>query len=169
MKKSAIRAAVQSGDAAMARHAFMIAANHWASAYEQLQNFFGDLPVQDDLNGDGRPEEVHAYLQEKMNQLFGNLELTFLNKDITYDATGTLTQKPMVQAKYFSPQGGEQFVANLPLKVEFLTGKGRISGRLLTSKYGTAELNLTVDASYPQTTIVVSVDQQAIRGLNRFQ
>ncbi len=167
-KKAAVRTAAQNGDQAFLRNEFMIAATNWARAYEQLQNFFGDLPVQDDLNGDGRPDDVREYLQQKMSQLFGNMELSFLLDQITYDANGTLTKRPMVQARFRHQTGADKAVANLPLKVEFISGKGQVLGRVMTNKYGVAELSLKVDASYPQTEIAVGIDQQSIPGLNYF-
>ncbi len=168
MKKSAIRNTVENGDAAMVRSDFMIAANHWANAREQLNSFFGDLPLQDDLDKNGKTEVVHAYLQEKMGNLFGNIELTFLNDQISYDAGGVLTKKPIVQAKYVDANGNPQSIANLPLKVEFTGGKGRVNGNVLTSTYGEAELPLSVDAAYPQTVIAVSIDKNAVNGLSDF-
>lgn len=168
MKKSAVRNAVENGDAAMKHSDFMLAANHWANARDHLNNFFGDLPLQDDLDKNGKNEEVHAYLQQKMGNLFGNIELSFLPDEISYDAAGTLSKKPIVQAKYEDANGRTQSIANLPLKVEFTGGKGRVSGNVITDNYGTAKLALTVDASNPQTSIAVQIDKNAVDGLADF-
>ena len=167
-KKSAVKSAVEAGDKALDKNDFMIAANNWIAANELFANFFGGLPVQDDLNSDGRNEEVKAAIEERINNLFGNIRLSYVDQKVTYDAAGSLTNYPIVQAKYEDAGGREYPVANLPLQVDFVSGKGRVKGAPKTTNYGEAQIPLKIDASFPATEINVKIDKNAFQGLNDF-
>jgi hypothetical protein len=169
IKKAQVKTSIANGDRAFEQNDFMIAANHWTMAYEQLEAFFGGLPLQDDLNNDGRNEDVASYIYKRVNNLFGKIQLSFIADKITYDASGVLTKKPIVQAKYTDAAGKTHSVANLPLKVDFVSGTGWVNGAPKTSEYGEAIIPLKIDASNPSTVINVKIDVNALPGLNAFR
>ncbi len=161
-KKAMVRDAVRNADAEFANRKFMAALNGWLNAREYCANFFGNLPLQDDLNTDGRSEEVNAYIHGKVNGLFGGLLLSFLNDTIVYDISGKPTRQPTVLVQYRDPSGNKQPVANVPLTISFIDA-GNAPLTAITGAYGQASLNLDkVDASLDKVRIAASIDKKAI-------
>ena len=76
---------------------------------DYLSDFFGQLPLQDDLDNDTKMEEVNAYLNGKINNFFGNIRLSLLNDDIYYDAQGEVSQRPVIYAQYSDNKSGNIF------------------------------------------------------------
>ena len=168
-KKAMIRTGIQNGNTELMNHNYLNAIGNWIKAKEYTNNFFGQLPLQDDLDNNGIPKEINAYLYGKLNNFFGNTSLTCLYDEIFYDAQGELIQKPVILAQYISDIGERHPLEKLPLKAEFIQGTGIIQGNMQSETYGQAVLPISqVDPTYKITSIHIEIDKQRIPGIDLF-
>jgi hypothetical protein len=169
IKKAKIRTGIQNGNVEFINKNYLNAIQNWLKAKEDTDNFFGQLPLQDDLDNDGNLEEINAYLYGKMNNFFGNSSLTCMYDEIFYNAQGELTQKPVILAQYTNDFGEKHNLIKLPLKAKFIQGNGIIHGNIQTETYGQAELQINqVDPTYRISSIHVEIDKQRMPGINLF-
>lgn len=168
-KKMMIRNTIQNGNNEFDARNYLSAINNWISAKDYLSDFFGQLPLQDDLDNDTKMEEVNAYLYGKINNFFGNIRLTLLNDDFFYDAQGEISQRPVIYAQYIDNKGNKFSISKLPLKTEFVNGSGKIIGEVITGSYGEVELPITyINPTNKISSIRVGIDKDRITGLESF-
>lgn len=130
---------------------------HW------LVQLFGELPVQGDIAGDGKQEDLGAFFETQVTRLTQALKLEVLDQKIIYDAKGVPNRQPLVYVKY--DDGAQKFpVPNMPLTVSFAEGNGKLSpAPLKTGTLGEAQIPVTaVDASAQKVSLLVSIDPKAL-------
>lgn len=169
-EKSMVITPLKAGNNEFDQKNFMVALNDWISAKSYLIQFFKGLPLQYDCENNGSIDEVNSYLETRIDNFFGNINFTFLDSDITYNANGKLSQEPVVVASYYDNVHGSTPVDKLPLIVGFVKGKGEIEKNIITSIYGQVEMQVTsIDASNKSTIISIGVDKERIEGLSEFR
>lgn len=176
-KKMMIRTAILNGNKEFENRNFMSALNDWVNADTYLDNFFGDLPLRDDLNNDSSMVEVHAYIDGRISSFFGSSHLSRLSASrpdgdkakIFYDTFGNVNMQPSVYAQYESATGKKYPITQLPLKAEILEGEGKITEKIITGTYGQTELRINyIDPKNKFSTIKVDIDTDVINGLKKF-
>jgi len=167
-KKSILRQTVQGGDRELSASHCMAALRNWLLAYQASLSFFGGLPLQDDLNSDGKKEEVTFAIIQRISRLFDCMTIILLNEnEIKYGPEGELVDKPDLLIQYQDSAGNKTGVGNLPIKISFETGRGNCPGNLLTGAYGQIELPVSqLDASFTLSYLNVSVDMERIEGIS---
>ncbi len=168
-KRNMVREMIRAGDREMANNSFNAALRNWLEAKKNLIIFFGSLPVEGDIDGDGINEEFSAALQERVGRMMGNIGMTVSDGEYLYDSSGRLNMLPVIYLKYHTPEDRDVPVANFPVKVSFIEGYGRVPRNLRTGTYGQLELALEdIDSSRKTTRLVVEVDGSAFGGLGNF-
>jgi len=168
-RKSLVTTNLKSGNEAFERSNYMTALNDWSNAKKYSSHYFRNL-LQYDCDNNKSIENVNSYLEDKVDNFFSNLSLTFLNTDITYNADGTLNgEKPMVVVHFYVNRHDSLPVKNIPLRIGFIQGNGRLNGSLTTGRYGQVEIPVSsVDASNKTTILSIEIDTSRIAGINEF-
>jgi len=168
-KRNMVREMIRAGDREMVNNSFNAALRNWLEAKNNLIVFFGSLPVEGDIDGDGINEEFSACLQERVGRMMGNMRMTVSDGEFLYDSSGRLNMFPVIYLNYRTPEDRDVPVANFPVKVSFIEGYGRVPGNLRTGAYGQLELALEdIDSSRKITRLAVEVDGSAFDGLRNF-
>lgn len=176
-KKMMIRTAIINGNKEFENKNYMPALNSWVNAYQYLDNFFGELPLRDDLNNDSNMVEVHSYINGKINKFLGNVRLSRLssshpnegNTKVFYDIRGKVNIQPSVYVQYENANAEKFPISQLPLSVEIVEGEGTITKNITTGNYGQAELRINyIEPKNKFSTIKVKIDIDKINGLNKF-
>lgn len=166
IKQKSLKETILNGDKAMDNSSLTNALQQWLNAQSMQHSFFGNMPVEGDLNGDGITEEFSAAISERINRILGNLIITTNNETYTYDSSGRVNASPSVYLKYRDENLNEIPAALFPLKVSFTEGYGRLPRNLQTDTYGQLTLNIeNVDSSKKVTRFVVEIDKKAFQGL----
>ena len=147
-KKMMIRTTIINGNNEFENKNYMTALNNWINAYQYLDNFFGELPLRDDLNNDSNMVEVHSYIEGKVNKFFGRIQLSRLsskhpnegNGKVFYDMQGKVNIQPSVYIQYKNSDGEKFPIPQFPLNVEIVKGNGEIANNITTGNYGQAEI-----------------------------
>lgn len=169
-KKLMVKRYVQNGDKDLSAQQYLPAVLNWTKARELKSSFFGSLPLNVDLDGDNNPENISAYLDQKVTNLFGNLDVGVINNNISYDVTGALDRTPIIRVVYNDENNNTHYFSQFPLRATILEGNGNFEGSLTTGFFGQAELLISqIDPSYRFTNVLVELDLNSIAGLDKFE
>ncbi len=119
--------------------------------------FFKDLPINGDLNRDGKEdEELKAAVQGKIDRLIGELTFEPVNKKLLFTSTGNVTGNVGFHI-YWKEKGVYNAVGNFPVYASFVKGKGEIvMPEVTTDNTGYAELDVeNIDPSYSNVVIKI--------------
>ncbi len=135
------------------------AIENFIQAKKWYEEFFHQVPLNMDLDNDGKIEEIGAVIDIYLTAILKSLEFSQKGKRYTYDLDGGVIKKPVVFVHY-AEKKTKIPVSGLPLKAKFVQGDGRISEmKLVTGDEG--EVKISVEFVNPQnleTTIQVAVD-----------
>jgi len=169
-KKNLIRTSINNGNIEFSGKHHLQAVNNWLNAKDKLNEFFSDLPLQDNLGENDNLQNVSEYINGKIGYFFSGLRLKDITGNTRYDAQGRLNKPIIIFAKYKDENGQEQAVSHLPLKVDFVQGEGNILKGITTGSYGQAQLHVSyINPANRNTTIRILVDTNKINGLNKFR
>ncbi len=148
---------------------YMLAADHWINSKNFLYEFFGELPVREDIKGSGKFEELHSFLDNRMSGLFGHVTISpLVEEKYSYDNLGNLASRPKIVVHYKDQYGNKKGFGNLPLKVDFVRGEGRLAGPVKTSEYGEVELPLEINPATPDIILNIKIDTEKLEGIENF-
>jgi len=168
-KRNRIRTSLEEGMKQLAAGNIVSGIQHLINADQERESFFHDLPIQMDVDKDGYPEDVKAFIESRVINTFSNMEFSFEEGNFTYSNEGVLSNIPVLTAHYYNESGAKEVVPNLPLKVDFISGTGRILGGVKTGPTGTAHLQIrNIDPGYQETVLAIEVDKAQIKGLERY-
>lgn len=157
---------IKNGAREFGRGDYMIGITHWIDAKSFLEDAFGRLPVEVQLTEKTDVEEANSYLNRRILNFFGNIHLFSDREEYFYDSEGKLRQTPEVYAQYMEGTTKRPII-NLPLRVDFVRGSGRVDGQMRTGLHGQTRIGIdNIDPSYPETIFNVTIDN--IDGLELF-
>lgn len=168
--KARIRDLVVLGDKQFNSGAFMVALRNWLDALDFISISYGKgISLSDDIDGDGKYEDVSSYIKSQINNFYGRLSLGFIAAEISYDANGKVNKNPEVTVHYMGKDGNKKAVSNIPLKIKFEKGDGKVSRDIITGTYGMAAIEFdTLVARTQHISLTVNVDMNKIEGLSTF-
>lgn len=167
-KRLMIKSAIQRGNNEFSDHRFLTALSGWIQAKHDLIRFFGNLPLEIDLD-DGNIVEVNSYLESRLRAFLLNISISFIDDKFYYDAQGNVSGRPTVIAQYIDKTQSKYPLARFPLKVEFVKGSGETVSSIKTENYGQADIPINyVDPQNIFSTIEVMLDVKEIGGLDLF-
>lgn len=157
---------IENGMRAFERGDHLIGVSHWIDAKKFVEDAFGRLPVEVQLAGGELTEEANSYLNRKVVNFFGNINLFADSDEYFYDSEGRVRQTPEVFAQYI--EGNQKrVVKNLQLNVEFVRGSGTVDEQITTGIHGQANIGIgSVDPAHNETVLNVTV--AVIDGLDLF-
>ena len=166
-KKDRVVGLVHEAGAAFDGKNFPSALRDYLSARDKLDLFFEGMPVNASLEKGGAPREIGAYVEGRIEDLVGGLELKPFNDFVKYTAAGKPRGGLAVGAGFRAGKGEGEGVAKLPLIVRFSTGAGRpAQAKLTTDAFGKAVIPLDwVDPEQTEAALEVSLDTEAFPGL----
>ncbi|MEA1973843.1 MAG: hypothetical protein U9N34_11210, partial [Candidatus Cloacimonadota bacterium] len=140
-KKQMIRETIISSNNNFIAENYMAAVHNLISAKKFMNLLFDGLPLQIDIDGDGSEEEVTAYLNGRITNIFDRIQLVIdENENFTFDVSGNLNNMPMIYTNYIDDNNQKHPFAKLPLKANYIEGKGKLSAGMMTGDYGQIEL-----------------------------
>lgn len=167
--RNRIRTALEDGLSQMKNGNIVTGIQHLMRADAARIKFFKDLPVIMDVDGDGTAEEIKAYIENIIVNTMNSIELRTEDNNYNYNSDGVLSSMPQVTAAYYDENGQCRELSNLPLKIEFIKGSGRILGRVKTNSYGMAQIQLRdIDASYLESMISIKVDSSQLEDIDEY-
>jgi len=169
-KKKFIRESILNGNKKYNTKHYPEAIKDWLFANESLVNFFQGLPIQDDIDGTGLPQEVNAYINDKITTFFSSVKLKEMSENLLYDVRGQLNNTPIIYAEYEDEYGNVSGIEDLPLKINFIEGTGKVRKKIVTGIYGQAKVGVSeINSNSKNIIIRISIDSDAFPGINRFQ
>jgi len=162
-KKSKIFTYVTAGIKAYRSKLFANAIGQFSQAKKCQNELFQNLPVNDDIDNDGKDEEIGAFIDIQLSNIINGILLKGKDEKLAYTITGSIPKKPWIFAHYIDKS--ETFpVANLPLKSKFIKGEGKISNiNVLTGQGGDAEIPVEyIDPASKEAILQVEVDLSAL-------
>lgn len=167
-KKQLISDTIRSGDREFVSGNQVNGIRQYLKAKEMLYSFFGNIPIYDDIDEDGKPENLAISISERIRGFFSNLELSLMNSGFQYDSEGIPESLPRIYAQYRDPAGQKKHVAGLPLSVVFVKGQGQVAP-VVTGNYGEAEVSfIRLNSKFRSIYIKVDIDKGKIPGLSQF-
>lgn len=168
--KSMVSSHITLGDREFQTNNIMNALHYWTLAKEMMQSMFGNLPIFQDITGDGSEEDFNSYLNERITETLSHIKLELADDDqITYDAHGNIGMRPVILAQYEDRDGRRFPVASLPLKINETQGQVRLPSDIMTRSHGQLELNISnIDASFVNTVLRAEIDTYRIDRINLF-
>jgi len=166
MKKKVVVQKVGDARRACSEKNYILGIRYYLDALGLLNAMMSGFPLFDDLDGDGVPEDFNTFVTTSVTSIFEKIRIMTDEPVLRYDASGTVSGKPILYAQY-TGEGGPVPVSNLPLEAEFVLGKGMLPTGLVTGAHG--ELQLTVehvDPEFPKAQIRVGIDAEGIQGLS---
>ncbi|MFH1824487.1 MAG: hypothetical protein ABH873_04595 [Candidatus Firestonebacteria bacterium] len=164
-KKISISTPFEQGLEAMKQKNYGQALTQFINSRAKLVDSFSGL-LNEDIDEDGKTEDVGGILSARISEIVNNLELKSLDDKIFFDSDGKITKKPTVFVSYRVDSNNRQPVSGIPLKVAFIKGEGKISEvPLKTSGQGDLEIpieNINVDSSTKEVTVNVEIDGEKI-------
>ena len=168
-KKSNAISIIKSADEEFDNGNYITAVQSWLGAKEYLNSVFTNIPVRGFV---AKNEEVYlnGYLTNKITNFFGKVNIDLLNKDFVFGAQGQLNKDPLVWVYYDSDQIKHP-IANLPLRVSFDKGAGKVSDIVVTEfPRGDARIEVDqVDASVRSARLMVEIDKASFVGLDNLR
>jgi hypothetical protein len=128
------------------------------------KNYFEDLPVKADVQGNGNPEDLGAYFDTKLTQILNSIKLDSPDENIVYNTDGKVNKKPMVILSY-EDASGKTPLENIPLKASFVKGGGSIpTASIRTGRRGEVYIPVDkVDPSEREAEVQVELDADAFK------
>jgi len=158
-KKTKIITHLRAGLKALKAELISQAIDNFIQAKKWYEEFFKSVPLNMDLDKDGKIEETGAVIDVYLTSVLKCLEFRREEKRYTYGMDGEVIRKPFVFV-YYREKKKKVPVSGLPLKAEFVQGEGKISEmELVTGDSGDVEIPVEyVNPQNVETTIQLSVD-----------
>lgn len=141
------------------------ALTQFIEARNKLFDNFEDVPVNEDVTGDGKPEEIGGFLSARIGEIISRIELKTIEEKIHFDSNGNITKKPTVFALY-TDEKGKTHISGVPLKANFVKGSGSISDTpLQTGMQGDTEIpveTVNIDPTVKEVAVNVVIDRERL-------
>lgn len=132
-------------------------------ALTKLNESFSGLPVMGDLDGDSlTTEEYRSVIESVLMSKLSSMQISSLKEEYVYSSGGKLAERLVFSVT--AAQGGVVLpVRNMPIRVEFFQGEGRIQESAKTDQKGVAEtLVYQIDPSYRKVVISARPDPLSV-------
>jgi len=158
-KRGKIITHLRAGLKALDRKLISQAIDNLLLAKKWYEEFFHQVPLNMDLDKDGKIEEIGAVVEVYISSIFKSIEFKQKEEGYTYTLEGNIFKKPIV-AVYYIDKKEKIPVSNLLLKIKFVKGEGKISNsKTITDEYGEAEISVEyVKPELPEASIQVEID-----------
>ncbi|MBU2567294.1 MAG: hypothetical protein KJ967_00780 [Elusimicrobia bacterium] len=145
---------------------YLTALENFLTGKENLKKCFYELPAQEDIDNDGKPDDLYAFFDTNIIKMFRNIKLEPVDEKVVYGTDGKLRKYPVVKVIY-EEQNEKVPIANIKVNASFIEGKGNseIANRtLLTNRLGEVQIPIErIDSSYKETSVQVELDPEALK------
>ena len=168
-KKSTIRNYIRNGEKKFTRRHYIEAIKDWLLATQFLNDFFNGLPIIDSLHSGAAPEEVHAYINDKISTFLSGIYLKETAGSIYYDVKGVLSVQPLIRVEYEDEYGEKYPIEDLIVKIDFIEGEGIARNKAVSNRNGEIKINIEeVNPEYRTTVMRVQIDKTQFKGIEAF-
>ena len=144
-KKNFVRELIIVADKYFSKEEFFNAIEKYFEAQNFLEEFFS-FPIYDIIYLDKKKENYTIYIDDKLKNILTKLQISVSEDNLIFSAEGKILSYPQLYVQYIN-NGKKNYVARIPLKIEFVKGEG-ISQKMISGEYG--ETNLAIDYINPK-------------------
>jgi hypothetical protein len=136
-----------------------LAMQNYVKGKQHLDRLLKGLPVQRDVDGDGKADELGAFFDTKMMSIIHGLKVAPLDDTVMFDVEGRVRKKPVVYAR-FEKKGKKSRMPDIPIKMSWAKGDGTITvEKLKTGRLGDVMIPVEyVDPANPEAVLQVEID-----------
>lgn len=164
-KKGWIITPLSEGIKAAEQKNFGLALSQFIKSRKTLFDNFEGIPMNEDITGDGKPEEIGGFLSARIGEIISHIEIKTMDEKIPFDNEGIVSKKPTVFVFYIDSRGKTP-VSGIPLKVDFVRGSGNISKiPLQTGIQGDAQIpieSVNIDPTVKEMPLNVVIDRERL-------
>ena len=145
---------------------YLTALEDYSKGKEKLSECFYDLPAQEDIDNDGKPDDLYAFFDTNILKLIRNIKLETADEKVVFGTEGKLRKYPMVRVIY-EDKNEKVPIPYIEVKASFMEGKGNgeiINRSLVTNRLGEVQIPIErIDPSYKEASIQVELDPGALK------
>ncbi len=143
----------------------LTALENFIAGKKKLNECFYDLPALEDIDNDGKPDDLYAFFDTNILKIINNIKIEPITENVVYTTDGKIKKYPVVRILY-TEKDNRIPVEGIKLSIKFLQGYGTgeiLPQPLVSNKLGEVQIPVhKVDPSYKRVIIQVQLDPQML-------